>query len=148
MFSERLKKVRKSKGLTLDALAELYNKKYDAGLNKGTLSKYENNKQEPMISVVSNLSSILGVSVDYLLCKDNDIDNDSNNINPLTNKKMTKKEKKQYEDYIQEVSLFFNDENVSDEDKELFMISLNKIFWEAKKINKEKYAKTHNKKEE
>lgn len=148
MFSEQLKKVRKSKGLTLDALAELYNKKYDAGLNKGTLSKYENNKQEPMISVVSNLSSILGVSVDYLLCKDNDINNGSNDINPLTNKKLTKKEKKQYEDYIQELSLFFNDEDVSDEDKELFMISLNKIFWEAKKINKEKYAKTHNKKEE
>ncbi len=143
MFSERLKKVRKSKGLTLDTLAEIYNQKYDAGLNKGTLSKYENNKQEPMISVVSNLATILDVSVDYLLCKDSE--NNNNQINPLTNKKMTSKEKKQYNDYLEEASLFFNDENVSEEDKEFFMLSLNKIFWEAKKINKEKYAKSHNK---
>lgn len=53
--------------MTLDELAALYNEKFNGGLNKGTLSKYENNKQEPMMSVVYNLSDLLNVSVDYLL---------------------------------------------------------------------------------
>lgn len=67
MFGKRLRKARKNKGLTLDELSKIYNQKYSAGLNKGTLSKYENGKQEPMISVVKNLSIILDVNVDYLL---------------------------------------------------------------------------------
>ena len=55
------------KNLTLENLAEKYNERFDAGLSKGTLSKYENGKQEPMITVVNNLATILGVSTDYLL---------------------------------------------------------------------------------
>lgn len=69
MFSERLRQIRKNRGFTLDSLAELYNQRYGAGLNKGTLSKYENGKQEPLISVINNLSSLLNVSADYLLGK-------------------------------------------------------------------------------
>lgn len=67
MFGDKLKEIRKEKGYTLEQLADFYNKKFDAGLNKGTLSKYENGKQEPMISVVKNLATILNVPVDYLL---------------------------------------------------------------------------------
>lgn len=69
MFSERLRQIRKDRGLTLDSLAELYNKNYSGGLNKGTLSKYENGKQQPLISVINNLSSLLNISTDYLLGK-------------------------------------------------------------------------------
>ncbi len=58
---------RKKRGFTLERLADVYNRRFGGGLSKGTLSKYENNKQEPMISTVGNLSAILGVSVDYLL---------------------------------------------------------------------------------
>ena len=67
MFGERLKELRSEKGYTLEKLADEYNKIYEAGLNKGTLSKYENNKQEPMVNVVNNLASFFGVSSDYLL---------------------------------------------------------------------------------
>lgn len=82
MFGERLKEVRKEKKLTLDELSDQYNLIFNAGLNKGTLSKYENNKQEPMISVVTNLADLLNVSVDYLLCKTN-IRNIPEQITPL-----------------------------------------------------------------
>ena len=58
---------RKQRGFTLERLADVYNRRFGGGLSKGTLSKYENTKQEPMISTVGNLSAILGVSVDYLL---------------------------------------------------------------------------------
>ena len=70
MFGKRLKEARLAKGLTLDELATKYNERFDGGLNKGTLSKYENDKQEPMINVVNNLSIFLDVSVDYLLCRE------------------------------------------------------------------------------
>ena len=66
-FGDNLKECRKAKNLTLEELAYKYNKRYDGGMSKGTLSKYENNKQEPLISVVSNLAEILDVSADYLL---------------------------------------------------------------------------------
>lgn len=66
MFSDRLKNMRLHRGYTLDELAEKYNEKFDAGMNKGTLSKYENGKQEPMATVVYNLSLLLNCSTDYL----------------------------------------------------------------------------------
>lgn len=69
MFGQNLRKARTEKGLTLEKLAEIYNQRFGGGLSKGTLSKYENEKQEPMISVVANLATVLNVSVDYLLGK-------------------------------------------------------------------------------
>ena len=66
-FGDKLKECRKAKKLTLEELAYKYNKRFEGGLSKGTLSKYENNKQEPLVSVVSNLTEILDVSSDYLL---------------------------------------------------------------------------------
>lgn len=81
MFGDRLKVARKNKNYTLDELSITYNNIYNGGLNKGTLSKYENNKQEPMITVVNNLSKILDVSIDFLL-----------NDNPTTNQVSTSQE--------------------------------------------------------
>ncbi len=70
MFGDKLREIRKSKNYTLEQLADEYNQRYQGGLNKGTLSRYENSKQQPMIYVVKNLASLLGVSADYLLEKD------------------------------------------------------------------------------
>lgn len=85
MFGNRLKTIRKQKKYTLERLADEYNERFGGGLNKGTLSKYENNKQQPMITVVNNLSILLGVSVDYLLCKTDNIQNfkEVSDISPL-----------------------------------------------------------------
>ena len=67
-------------------------------------------------------------------------------INPLTGKKMTKVEFNQYEKIMNEATLLFDNEDVSDEDKEKLMIALNDMFWKSKQKNKEKYAKSHSKK--
>ena len=85
MFGNRLKTIRKQKKYTLERLADEYNERFGGGLNKGTLSKYENNKQQPMITVVNNLSILLGVSVDYLLCKTDNIQDfkEVSDISPL-----------------------------------------------------------------
>ena len=66
-FGDKLKECRKAKNLTLEELAIKYNRRFDGGMSKGTLSKYENNKQEPLVSVVMNLTELLDVSSDYLL---------------------------------------------------------------------------------
>lgn len=66
-FGDKLKECRKAKNLTLEELAFRYNRRFDGGMSKGTLSKYENNKQEPLVSVVTNLTELLDISSDYLL---------------------------------------------------------------------------------
>jgi len=66
-FGDKLKECRKAKNMTLEELALKYNRRYGGGMSKGTLSKYENNKQEPLVSVVTNITELLDVSSDYLL---------------------------------------------------------------------------------
>ena len=70
MFPQNLKTARKLRGYTMEELANAYNHKLGGGLSKGTLSKYENGKQEPMMKTVVNLAEILGVSIDFLVGKD------------------------------------------------------------------------------
>ena len=96
MFGEKLRIARKNKGLTLEQLAVLYNTKYNGALSKGTLSKYENNNQEPMVTTVANLANLLNVSMDYLINENNSSDKTASdntdifsyeNIYPIKTKK-------------------------------------------------------------
>ena len=88
MFSEKLRELRKKQGFSMEELAETYNKRFNGKLNKSTLSRYENNLQEPMISVVKNLAEILNVSLDCLTdenSNDSDIQHHKNNIDSAKN---------------------------------------------------------------
>ncbi len=67
MFGRTLKELREAKNLSMDKLVELYNQKFDAKMNKSTLSRYENGIQDPIYTVVVNLAKLFDVSVDYLL---------------------------------------------------------------------------------
>lgn len=66
-FGSVIRKVRKERGLSLDQLCEMYNKRFSAKLNKRTLSRYENNLQDPLFSTVRNFSELLDISVDFML---------------------------------------------------------------------------------
>ena len=68
MFSINLRTLRNKKGYTLEQLANEYNKRFGGGMSKGTLSKYENGKQEPMMSTALKLAYLLGVSIDDMCC--------------------------------------------------------------------------------
>lgn len=87
MFGKRLLMARKQKGLTLEKLAEIYNERFNGNLSKGTLSKYENGKQEPMISTVGNLALILDASVDFLIGDENK-DSDNSKEKQIFSKKL------------------------------------------------------------
>lgn len=66
----RLKKLRQSKGLTLDDIEKA------TGINRGTYSNYENGNTEPKMKTWNKLASFFGVSTAYLL----GLDKDSNNL--------------------------------------------------------------------
>lgn len=65
-FGQRLRELRKCNSYSMDKLVEIYNNKFRGRLNKSTISRYENDLQEPMFTVVKNFAEIFGVSTDFL----------------------------------------------------------------------------------
>lgn len=61
MFSDRLKKARKTEGMTQVALAEVL------GVSKGTIAMWEIGKREPSFHTLMRLADIFGCSADWLL---------------------------------------------------------------------------------
>lgn len=66
MFGDKLKTLRKGMALSMEDLAAQYNIRFNGKLNKSTLSRYENNLQEPMINVARNLADFFNVPVGVL----------------------------------------------------------------------------------
>lgn len=90
MFSQKLKELRKTHNLSMDEFVDKYNRKFDGKLNKSTVSRYENNLQEPMINVVKNIAAFFNVSLDYLTNESSNDDFDVfsvPNIHPIKLKK-------------------------------------------------------------
>lgn len=69
LLGEKLKDLRKTKGLTLKEVAD------NIGLGESTISLYENNNRRPDYVTLNKLSALYNVSIDYLL------NNDSPNVN-------------------------------------------------------------------
>lgn len=74
-FQQRLRQLRKDKGLTIEQLAK------ELGTAKSTLSRYENGLREPKKDFLEILSSYFDVSYNFLLgITDVKHDNNENNI--------------------------------------------------------------------
>lgn len=67
MIGQKINYLRKQKNLTLDELATQLNEKYPNtfNFNKGRLSKWENNKDDPRLSSIIILADFFNVPVDY-----------------------------------------------------------------------------------
>ena len=65
-FGKILRQLRERDRYSMDKLVELYNTQFNGKMNKSTLSRYENELQEPMYTVIVNLAKIFNVTVDYL----------------------------------------------------------------------------------
>lgn len=72
-FSEKLQKMRKEKGLSQEALAEMLD------VSRQAISKWESGSSYPEIDNLITISEIFGVTVDSLL-KDGEPQNDNRNI--------------------------------------------------------------------
>ena len=83
MIGNRIKELRKSHNLTLEELADTLNKEYPdtINFNKGRISKWENNREEPRLSSVKVLADFFDVPLDYF----NGIDIDQAEILTIVN---------------------------------------------------------------
>ncbi len=64
MFPQRLNKIRKSKGVTAQQMADLLH------INIRSYRAYESADRSPNIEILVKIADILDVSTDYLLCRD------------------------------------------------------------------------------
>ena len=67
MIGKKIKELRKSHKLTLEELADILNKEYPdtINFNKGKISKWENDREEPRLSSVKILADYFDVPLDY-----------------------------------------------------------------------------------
>lgn len=73
-FGTKLKHLRTSMNLTQEGLAKALNTKYGTNFNKGMISKWENDKEEPRMDSIRYIADFFDVSLDELLgLKNNDM---------------------------------------------------------------------------
>ena len=124
----KLKERRLELGLTLDEVAK------KVGVSKATVSRWETGEIENMRrDRIAALAKVLKVDPNFIL----EIDFDKND--PIS--QLSKKEKFEYDKFMESATYFFNDENVSDEDKKKFSDALQNAFVTAlmqKNKNKKK----------
>ena len=130
-----LKKLRESRNLTIVQLAQL------AGVGKGTVGDIETGKNKSTIKTLEKISKALklteeerGELFSSFVPKDIGV---KILKNPLY-KELNSKGKKQFEDIIEQSALMFNDESISQEDKEKVLMAIQDAFFDAKKKNKKK----------
>lgn len=66
-LGSRLNRLRIIKGLSQETIAKVLNDRYNSRINKGMLSKWENNKDSPSLENIRILAKYFEVSTDYLL---------------------------------------------------------------------------------
>jgi hypothetical protein len=130
-----LKKLRESRNLTIVQLAQL------AGVGKGTVGDIETGKNKSTIKTLEKISKALklteeerGELFSSFVPKDIGV---KILKNPLY-KELNSRGKKQFEDIIEQSALMFNDESISQEDKEKVLMAIQDAFFDAKKKNKKK----------
>lgn len=65
-FSERLKELRTSKGLTMEQLGK------EIQSTRGTIGNFENGNKKPSLDMLIKLADYFNVSIDYLVGRTND----------------------------------------------------------------------------
>lgn len=119
-----LKKLRKEKGLTQSELGK------ELGISPSTVGMYEQGRRVPDVPILKKMSAFFNVSIDYLL----------ENVNHNVPMKMPKDLNK----FLQQSEIIFDGDtyNLTDEDRDLVMKSLEVAFSAAKRANKRKKGDT------
>lgn len=92
MFKDNLKKLRKSKGITQDTIAQQLN------ISRPTYTRYETGEREPDYQMLKQIALFFNVSIDYLL----DVTNEPAPLNKDT--------EPSYREKTLEESILFNKE--------------------------------------
>ncbi|MGH0421945.1 helix-turn-helix domain-containing protein [Bacillus cytotoxicus] len=137
MLTLRLKETRKSRKLTQQELADKVN------TTKGTISNYENGHSTPSNEMLKDLADVLGVTIDYLLGRDEKIEN--SNALPKLTKKDNRDIARDLEKTLEQLensedALMFDGEPIDEHTKEMIRISLENSMRMAKQLAKQKFT--------
>ena len=139
-----LKKYRESRNLSIKQLSEL------AGVGNGTIGEIERGKNKSRPATLEKLSKALKLTPEererlFSCLVPKDIGKKIIDASDPRVLELNKREMSQYEKTMEEASLFFNDETVSEEDKQKMVLAISKLFFESKEMNKDKYRKNKDK---
>lgn len=127
--SERIKEAMELRNMKQVELSE------QTGIKKSALSQYISGKILPRQNNVYKLAKALNVNEAWLMGYEVSIERtpDSKRILDLSSR-----ERPQYEDLMQQNAMFFNDENISEEDKAKLLEAMQEAFFTVKLLNKRK----------
>lgn len=112
-FGEKIKSLRKKKGVTQKELADFLN------LSQRTIVSYETGRSYPKDrTVYEKLAQYFSCSLNYLYMEDED-------ENPITDKEEAKR-------LIHQLGLMFAGGSLSERDKDAVMRAIQEVYWEAK----------------
>lgn len=135
-----VKKLRESRNLTIMQLAE------KARLGNGTIGDIESGRSKGSRKSLDKIAEALNLNIEERNRLDNAfMGRDITSISDPRVESLNKRSKSQYDRTMEEAALFFNDENVSEEDKQKLLMAMNELFFMSKQINKEKYSKKSDK---
>lgn len=135
-----VKKLRESRDFTIMQLAE------KAGLGNGTIGDIETGRSKGSRKTLEKIAEALNLTIEERNRLDNAfMGRDITSMSDPRIENLNKRDKSQYEKTMEEAALFFNDENISEEDKQKLLMAMNEMFFMSKQINKEKYAKKSDK---
>lgn len=126
-MGERIKALRTKKGLSQDELAKILS------MNRANISNYERNVNTNIPSnILDKLADLFGVTVDYIMCRTDNIDGDS------VPQWATLKDGRDLMKFLQQTDIMFDGVPVSDEEKNRLQGYMEAMFWDAKQKNKKK----------
>lgn len=119
-----LKKLREEKGLTQSELGK------ELGISPSTVGMYEQGRRVPDVPILKKMSAFFNVSIDYLL----------ENVNHNVPMKMPKDLNK----FLQQSEIIFDGDtyNLTEDERDMVMKSLEVAFYAAKQANKRKKGDT------
>ena len=136
LFGEKVKQLRKEKGLTQTELAEA------VGVTLRTVQNYEGKNLFPKNQdVVNKLCKVLETTPDYLLSDDDRLENAAYEIGGTRDRRYAEK-------LVSEVSAFFFGGELPEEDRDNVMKCIQEAYWRSKEKNKKYIPKKYRKDEE
>lgn len=125
-IGDRMKKLREEKGLMQQDVCNALD------IEQSTLANYENNRRVPKTDILIEIANYYGVSLDYLVGRTDDRLDSS------------KRRPKDLNKFLQQSEIIFDGDtyNLTDEDRDLVMKSLEVAFLAAKRANKRKKGDT------
>jgi transcriptional regulator with XRE-family HTH domain len=129
LFGDRIKQLRENAGMTQAELGKLI------GVSDRVLGYYESNERFPRKQeIITKLSSVFNVSVDYLLGTDGSFMQD-------VGKEYGSIGHKQAQGVLKNIEMLFAGGELIEDDKDEIFRIISELYFDAKKKNKEKYGR-------